>query len=407
MDTFMLIFTSGTSGDPKAVQVPHITVLMAGTALSAGSGSPPPTCVTCPCRCSTPTRCSRAGAWPSNPAPRWSRRRSPPRVCCDDVRRYGVTYMNYVGKPLAYVLATPAAPRRRRQSAAGRLRQRGQRPRHRGVRAAIRLHGLGRLRLHRGRGDRDPRGRLPARVASAGVSRAWRSTTPRRWPSARRRNSTPTVHSPTPTRRSANWSTPPAPACSRATTRIRRPPTSGLRNGMYWSGDLAYRDADGWIYLAGRTSDWMRVDGENMAAAPIERILLRLDAHQPGRGVRRARRARRRPGDGRRSCCTTASTSRPPSSRRSSPGRPTCRRRRGRATSGSPMRCPPPRPTRCSSANSRHWAAHPSAACCGRAHARGTSYAETIVVPRQGSGTTIVSDRRLSQRDYPLGADNT
>ena len=45
---------------------------------------------------------------------------------------------------------------------------------------------------------------------------------------------------------------------------------------MYWSGDLAYRDADGWIYLAGRTADWMRVDGENLAAAPIERILERL-----------------------------------------------------------------------------------------------------------------------------------
>ena len=51
-----------------------------------------------------------------------------------------------------------------------------------------------------------------------------------------------------------------------------------LRNGMYWSGDLAYRDADGWIYLAGRTADWMRVDGENMTSAPIERILLRHDA---------------------------------------------------------------------------------------------------------------------------------
>ena len=49
-----------------------------------------------------------------------------------------------------------------------------------------------------------------------------------------------------------------------------------MRHGMYWSGDLAYRDADGWIYLAGRTSDWMRVDGENLAAGPIERILQRL-----------------------------------------------------------------------------------------------------------------------------------
>lgn len=45
---------------------------------------------------------------------------------------------------------------------------------------------------------------------------------------------------------------------------------------MYWAGDLAYRDADGFIYLAGRTADWIRVDGENLAAAPIERILERL-----------------------------------------------------------------------------------------------------------------------------------
>ncbi len=49
-----------------------------------------------------------------------------------------------------------------------------------------------------------------------------------------------------------------------------------LRHGMYWSGDLAYKDSDGWIYLAGRTGDWMRVDGENLAAGPIERILLRI-----------------------------------------------------------------------------------------------------------------------------------
>jgi fatty-acyl-CoA synthase len=49
-----------------------------------------------------------------------------------------------------------------------------------------------------------------------------------------------------------------------------------LRHGMYWSGDLAYKDADGWIYFAGRTGDWLRVDGENMTTAPIERILQRL-----------------------------------------------------------------------------------------------------------------------------------
>ena len=59
-----------------------------------------------------------------------------------------------------------------------------------------------------------------------------------------------------------------------------------MRHGMYWSGDLAYRDADGWIYLAGRTADWMRVDGENMAAAPIERILVRCPTSTRSRCMR-------------------------------------------------------------------------------------------------------------------------
>ncbi len=49
-----------------------------------------------------------------------------------------------------------------------------------------------------------------------------------------------------------------------------------LRDGWYWSGDLAYRDADGWFYFAGRSADRLRVDSENFAAAPIEGILSRL-----------------------------------------------------------------------------------------------------------------------------------
>ena len=51
-----------------------------------------------------------------------------------------------------------------------------------------------------------------------------------------------------------------------------------MRGGMYWSGDLAYLDPDGFAYYAGRTGDWLRVDGENLAAAPVERILLRHPA---------------------------------------------------------------------------------------------------------------------------------
>ena len=45
------------------------------------------------------------------------------------------------------------------------------------------------------------------------------------------------------------------------------------RQGWYWSGDLGYVDDDGWVYFAGRNSDWLRVDGENFTAAPIEAII--------------------------------------------------------------------------------------------------------------------------------------
>ncbi|HEV3282487.1 MAG TPA: AMP-binding protein [Acidimicrobiales bacterium] len=50
------------------------------------------------------------------------------------------------------------------------------------------------------------------------------------------------------------------------------------RNGWYWTGDLAYRDADGYYYFAGRGGDWMRVDSENLTAGPIERVLVRHPA---------------------------------------------------------------------------------------------------------------------------------
>ncbi|HEX4016204.1 MAG TPA: AMP-binding protein [Frankiaceae bacterium] len=49
-----------------------------------------------------------------------------------------------------------------------------------------------------------------------------------------------------------------------------------FRDGAYWSGDLAYRDSGGWLYFAGRSNEWMRVDGENFAAAPVEAIVSRF-----------------------------------------------------------------------------------------------------------------------------------
>lgn len=49
-----------------------------------------------------------------------------------------------------------------------------------------------------------------------------------------------------------------------------------VRDGWYWTGDLAYRDEDGYFWFAGRSGDWIRVDSENFTPAPIERILARM-----------------------------------------------------------------------------------------------------------------------------------
>jgi len=52
--------------------------------------------------------------------------------------------------------------------------------------------------------------------------------------------------------------------------------TERFRGGRYWSGDLAYRDTDGWLYFAGRSNEWLRVDSENFAGRVVEAIVGRF-----------------------------------------------------------------------------------------------------------------------------------
>ena len=193
-----------------------------------------------------------------------------------------------------------AVPRRRRVPAAARVRQRGVGVRHPGVRRPLRLRRPRQLRLDRGHSSSSAATRRCRRGAlGRAPTTPSRCTTPTPARSARGRGSTPTAASPTPRTRWARSSTPRPATASRATTGTRRRGASKVRDGIYWSGDLAYRDDDGWFFFAGRSNEWLRVDGENFAAAPVERIVLRHPEVRLGGGLRRARRPRRRPGHGR------------------------------------------------------------------------------------------------------------
>ena len=110
-DLFMLIYTSGTSGDPKAVKCSHGKVAIAGVTMTQRFSLGPADV----CYVSMPLFHSNAVlvGWAVAIASRSSlalRRKFSASGFLPDVRRFGATYANYVGKPLSYVLATPERP---------------------------------------------------------------------------------------------------------------------------------------------------------------------------------------------------------------------------------------------------------------------------------------------------------
>ncbi len=274
-DTFMMIFTSGTSGEPKAVQVTHLTVLFAGTTLIARFEVDSSDV----CYLSMPLFHSNAllagwsvavGAGAAMVPAAFSASRLLP-----DLRRYGATFMNYVGKPLAYVLATPE----RSDDHDNPLRVAfGNEASDRGIAEFSRRFdctvwdGFGSTEgaIIITREDGCPPGSLGRGFPGVSI---YNPDTLTECPAAIFDNDGALTNAEEAIGELVNTT---GAGLFAGYYNDPQATDARLRHGLFWSGDLAYRDADGWIYFAGRSGDWLRVDGENMTTAPIERILQRL-----------------------------------------------------------------------------------------------------------------------------------
>jgi fatty-acyl-CoA synthase len=274
-DLFMLIFTSGTSGDPKAVRCTHAKITTPGVAVVGHLQLTPDDRA----YLSMPlfhSACVMAGWSPTivSGASMALRRKFSASAFLDDVRRYGCTWFNYVGKPLAYVLATPERP----DDADNPLRvAMGNESTHADVArfsARFGVHvfdgygatesGLNILRTP----ETPPNamGPLPEGVAVLDQETGEPAAIARFDASGRLLNGAEAIGEMVNTLGAGAF---------QGYYGDQGAEVERMRGGMYRSGDLAYVDAQGFAYFAGRTSDWLRVDGENLATAPIERLILR------------------------------------------------------------------------------------------------------------------------------------
>ncbi|MER7012904.1 long-chain-fatty-acid--CoA ligase [Saccharopolyspora sp. NPDC000359] len=274
-DLLVLVFTSGTGGDPKAVRCTHGKIAFPGRMLAERFGLTGEDVI----YVAMPLFHSNAlmAGWAVGAAAGGTialRRRFSASGFLPDVRRFGATYANYVGKPLAHVLATPERP----DDADNPLRLvYGNEANERDVRRFAERFGCrvvdafgsteGGIAIPRSP-DTPPGalGRLPDGVAVLDPDTGKPCATARFSPDGQLLNPDEAIGELVNTAGSgwfAGYYNAPAADAER------------MRDGMYWSGDLAYVDAAGFCRFAGRTADWLRVDGENLATAPIERILLR------------------------------------------------------------------------------------------------------------------------------------
>ncbi|GGN53829.1 acyl-CoA synthetase [Streptomyces albiflavescens] len=290
-DRLLLYFTSGSTGAPKAAICSQGRLAAAGQSLVDQFGvRPDDTHYICmPMFHGNAVIADWAPALAAGATVALRRRFSASGFLAD-VRACGATYFTYVGRAVQYLLATPARPDDRDNP----LRM-GFGTEAGAVDAAAFEERFG-VRLVEGYGSSEGGAaiqRVPGTPAGA-IGRAAPGDDLAVVDPATRRECPPAVFAEDGrllngadsigelVNRGRNlfegyWRNPAADAARRRRGSPRAESGGEVENGggWYWTGDLFYRDAGGFLYFAGRTDDRLRVDSENLAAAMIENILAR------------------------------------------------------------------------------------------------------------------------------------
>ena len=272
---YLLLFTSGTTGDPKAAICSQARLARIGQVITEMRKLTPDD-VFYQAMPMFHSNALMAGWVPCLTAGGVAgfRRRFSASGFLPDVRRFGVTYFNYVGKPLTYILATPEQP----DDADNTLRIVF------GNEGAV--HDLERFSQRFGVPVEDSYGSTEGGVAVSRTPDTPSNALGRADDSVKILDPDTGEEAPPAVFDDTGKLLNPDEAIGELVSMASAPTFEGYWNnpeadeerthgGIYWSGDLAYRDAEGFVYFAGRNFDWLRVDGENFAAAPVERILVR------------------------------------------------------------------------------------------------------------------------------------
>ncbi len=274
---YLLIFTSGTTGVPKAVRCTQGRLAGIAEVAAPGYGYTGEDI----CYCPMPLFHGNALMALWGPAvmvgaaiatrPRFSA-----SAFIDDVRTFGATKFSYVGKAIAYILATPERP----DDADNTLKSAF------GTEASVRDRDRFRKRfgcyLIEGYGQSEggaainpvlgmPKGALGKPVDAVDLA-VISPETGEECPPAQFDAEGRLLNAGEAIGEIVNRS---GPGKFEGYYQREDAEAERLRRGWYWTGDLGYVDAEGFFYFAGRTGDWLRVDSENFAAGPVEAVLSR------------------------------------------------------------------------------------------------------------------------------------